>query len=241
LTNYINQRRQPLSLQEITIIILKRNHYFIPNELLNKLKNVQSITSIRCYIPTSITPSPSPPRANQRHSTQISLKNDGKNDITENLIELETLSKFQKSKQQIKNETRTTFFNLKNQQMPSSTSKTGKVLKFHQLSPNQSYNRHKFINSFFSTTKQSQFHRYNKHSNSNNNNNNNNNNEIFNICNTTPVNKEYFDNYSLEKTVSDHCFSINKKIQQEFLSLSLSPPLNRRREMPALRGGFVSL
>ncbi|GAB0095633.1 hypothetical protein DMENIID0001_110340 [Sergentomyia squamirostris] len=29
--------------------------------------------------------------------------------------------------------------------------------------------------------------------------------------------------------------------QQDFLSLSLSPPLNRRRDMPALRGPFVSL
>lgn len=29
--------------------------------------------------------------------------------------------------------------------------------------------------------------------------------------------------------------------QQDFLSLSLSPPLNRRREMPALRGPFISL
>ncbi|XP_016974714.1 SRSF protein kinase 3 isoform X2 [Drosophila rhopaloa] len=31
------------------------------------------------------------------------------------------------------------------------------------------------------------------------------------------------------------------KAQQDFLSLSLSPPLNRRRDMPALRGPFVSL
>lgn len=31
------------------------------------------------------------------------------------------------------------------------------------------------------------------------------------------------------------------KTQQDFLSLSLSPPLNRRRDMPALRGPFVSL
>ncbi|XP_055855059.1 SRSF protein kinase 3-like isoform X3 [Episyrphus balteatus] len=32
-----------------------------------------------------------------------------------------------------------------------------------------------------------------------------------------------------------------EKAQQDFLSLSLSPPLNRRRDMPALRGPFVSL
>ncbi|XP_075160472.1 serine-arginine protein kinase at 79D isoform X2 [Haematobia irritans] len=31
------------------------------------------------------------------------------------------------------------------------------------------------------------------------------------------------------------------KAQQDFLSLSLSPPLNRRRDMPALRGPYVSL
>ncbi|KAH8335121.1 hypothetical protein KR074_009788 [Drosophila pseudoananassae] len=31
------------------------------------------------------------------------------------------------------------------------------------------------------------------------------------------------------------------KAQQDFLSLSLSPPLNRRRDMPSLRGPFVSL
>ncbi|XP_017842748.1 SRSF protein kinase 1 isoform X2 [Drosophila busckii] len=31
------------------------------------------------------------------------------------------------------------------------------------------------------------------------------------------------------------------RAQQDFLSLSLSPPLNRRRDMPALRGPFVSL
>lgn len=35
--------------------------------------------------------------------------------------------------------------------------------------------------------------------------------------------------------------SCEERAQQDFLSLSLSPPLNRRREMPALRGPFVSL
>lgn len=34
---------------------------------------------------------------------------------------------------------------------------------------------------------------------------------------------------------------IDDKPPHEFMSLSLSPPLNRRREMPALRGPFVSL
>lgn len=42
-----------------------------------------------------------------------------------------------------------------------------------------------------------------------------------------------------------HCcclfHSNKKKLQHDFLSLSLSPPLNRRREMPALRGLFISL
>ncbi|XP_055699379.1 SRSF protein kinase 3-like isoform X2 [Phlebotomus papatasi] len=48
-------------------------------------------------------------------------------------------------------------------------------------------------------------------------------------------------------TPSGHFFlssvdvALSKAQQQDFLSLSLSPPLNRRRDMPALRGPFVSL
>ncbi|XP_059611574.1 SRSF protein kinase 3-like isoform X2 [Phlebotomus argentipes] len=48
-------------------------------------------------------------------------------------------------------------------------------------------------------------------------------------------------------TPSGHLFlssvdlALGKAQQQDFLSLSLSPPLNRRRDMPALRGPFVSL
>lgn len=37
------------------------------------------------------------------------------------------------------------------------------------------------------------------------------------------------------------CSSINNRLGCDSLSLSLSPPANRRRTMPGLRGGFVSL
>lgn len=59
-------------------------------------------------------------------------------------------------------------------------------------------------------------------------------------CKTVSANKTDDDDDDIEREISIK-LRRTRFYQTEFLSLSLSPPLNRRRDMPALRGPFVSL